>query len=66
MSEEIKCPHCPYYIQTTSYGTEYIRCGNDSCNFYKEDRINRHNNFMEKLNNSFMEGCYLETGITQC
>ena len=22
--------------------------------------------FMEKLNNSFMEGCYLETGITQC
>ena len=27
----MKCPHCPYYIQITSYGTELVKCNNEEC-----------------------------------
>jgi len=27
----MRCPQCPYYEQTTSYGTEQIKCDNKEC-----------------------------------
>lgn len=30
------CPNCPYYEQTTSYGTERIRCANTNCILYEQ------------------------------
>ena len=32
-----KCANCPYYEQTTSYGTEEVRCGNTDCILYDDD-----------------------------
>ena len=37
MGMTINCPLCPYYIQTTSYGTELIKCNNTDCNRRVED-----------------------------
>ena len=33
----MKCPFCPYYEQTTSYGIELIKCNNADCNRRTED-----------------------------
>lgn len=32
----MKCPHCPYYEQKTSYGTELVKCNNEECPYKKE------------------------------
>ena len=32
-----KCPCCPLYPQTTSYGTEWIECNNKECPHHSED-----------------------------
>lgn len=35
----MKCPHCPYYKQITSYGTEFIKCNNEECPYYKAEIV---------------------------
>ena len=34
--DEHKCVYCPYYTQTTSYGTEWVKCANADCIHYEE------------------------------
>lgn len=33
----VYCPNCPYYKQITSYGTEWLECGNTNCIHYGAD-----------------------------
>lgn len=32
-----RCVYCPYYKQITSYGTEWLKCGNTNCIHYGTD-----------------------------
>lgn len=33
----MKCPQCPYYERTTSYGVEWFKCNNKECPYNKAE-----------------------------
>lgn len=46
----MNCPHCPYYEQKTSYGTELLKCKNKEC------EVRRRNDKAIKRSNSLCSG----------